>query len=99
MATKKKAAKKKAVKKSATPRVAAPLTIEVSGNAAPPKGTTCGCYIRSLVMAGKGTEDILKLVHKHFPDTTAKGSDVSWNRKKLKDAGKKVPDARKAAEA
>ena len=96
-ATKKKAAKKKAAKaKSATPRKVAPLTVELSDNLKPGADVTCGCYIRSLVMKGKGTDEILKLVGKHYPDSTAKGSDVSWNRAKLKAAGKKVPDAPRA---
>ncbi len=96
-ATKKKAAKKKAAKaKSATPRKVAPLTVELGDNLKPGADVTCGCYIRTLVMKGKGTDEILKLVGKHYPDSTAKGSDVSWNRAKLKAAGKKVPDAPRA---
>ncbi len=96
----KKAAKKKAAKKSATPRVVAPLFIVIEGNGKPPADTTCGCYIRSLVMRGTDTNaDILKLVKKHYPESTAKGSDISWNRAKLKGAGKKVPDVVKEAAA
>ncbi len=102
MATKtKKAVKKaakKAAKKTATPRVKAPAFIEIGGGA-PPAGTTCGLYIRSLIMKGATTEDILAKVKKHYPDSTAKGSDVSWNRQKLRaDGVKNVPDARVAKE-
>ena len=99
MATKtKKAAGKKAAKakKAPKPRVAAPLTGDLGAGNAPGADMTSGCYIRSLVMKRVGTEDILKLVHKHFKDSTAKGSDVSWNRAKLKAAGKKVPEPAKA---
>jgi len=93
-----KKAAKKAAKKSATPRVKAPAFIEI-GNGAPPAGTTCGLFIRSLIMKGATTEDILAKVKKHYPDSTAKGSDVSWNRQKLRADGiKNVPDARVAKE-
>jgi len=94
MATKTKKAAKKAAKakKAPTPRKVAPLFIELTGNGKPPADTTCGCYIRSLVMRGDTTNaDILKLVAKHYPESTAKGSDISWNRAKLGAAGKKVP--------
>ena len=92
-AAKKKTAAKKAAKKTATPRKVAPLTVELGAGNAPPKDTTCGCYIRSLVMLGTlTTAQILAKVAKHYPDSTSKPSDVSWNRAKLRAAGKKVPE-------
>jgi len=101
MATKtaKKAAKKKAAKKTASaPRVVAPLTAPLAAGNAPTAGMTSGCYIRSLIMLKVDTPDILKLVHKHFKGSTAKGSDISWNRAKLRAAGKVIPEPKKAAE-
>jgi len=86
-------------KRKAAKRATAPLTITLPANLKPPADTTCGCYIRSLLVAGKGTEEILALVHKHYRGSTAKGSDISWNRAKLRAAGKKLPGARKAAKA
>ncbi len=97
--TAKKGGRKPAAKKEkGTPRAAAALTYDLPKNLSPPADAKSGAYIRSLIMLGKGTEDILKLVKQHFKGSTAKGSDVSWNRAYLKDHGKKVPDARKAAE-
>jgi hypothetical protein len=101
MATKSKKSKKPAVKKSAKkagerkPRVAAPLFEELS-TSAPKANMTCGCYIRSLLMKGgknATTAAILDLVKKHYPDSSAKASDVSWNRQKLRNDGKKLPAA------
>jgi len=83
-------------RKAPPKREAAPLTIKLPANLKPPTGTTSGCYIRSLVMLGKPTDEILELVHKHFKGSTAKGSDVSWNRAKLRAAGKKMPEAKRA---
>jgi len=92
-AAKKKPAAKKAATKTATPRKVAPLTVELGTGNAPPKDTTCGCYIRSLVMVGTlTTAEILAKVKKHYPDSTSRPSDVSWNRAKLRAAGKKVPE-------
>lgn len=98
MATKKKATKKKAAKSKGErkPRASAPLYEELN-TSAPKSDMTCGCYIRSLLMRGKHTtEDILGLVKKHYPESSAKGSDVSWNRQKLRNAGKRVPEVAKA---
>jgi len=101
MATKKKSAVKKAAKKAAKktgerkPRATAPLFEELSSTA-PKANMTNGCYIRSLLMRGgksATTESILELVKKHYPDSKAKASDVSWNRQKLRNAGKKLPAA------
>lgn len=92
MATKKKTAKKKTAKKIKTPRVAAPLFVELNGNK-PAADMKCGTYIRSMIMAGKTTPVILEQVAKHYPDSSAKASDVSWNKGKLKAAGKKIPAA------
>lgn len=93
MATKKKAVKKaKKTKTERKPRVAAPLFSELNGNK-PNVDMNCGAYIRSMVMAGKSTDTILEQVGKHYPDSKAKASDVSWNKGKLKAAGKKIPTA------
>jgi hypothetical protein len=84
-------------KKPPPRREAAPLTVKLPANLKPAEDVTCGCYIRSLIVAGKSAGEILELVHKHFKGSTAKPSDVSWNRSKLKAAHVKVPDARRAA--
>ena len=99
------AAKKKAAKKSTKAktnghgggRVAGDLLYDLPKNLMPPAEAKSGAYIRSLIMLGKSTEEIVELVKKHFKGSTAKGSDVSWNRAKLRAAGKKVPDAPRAA--
>ena len=83
-------AKRKA--KAKAKRGPAVLTVDLPPNLVPGEGTTCGAYIRSLLMIGKGTDEILGLVRKHYPESTAKGSDVSWNRRKLRDAGKAIPE-------
>jgi hypothetical protein len=97
----KKAGKKAAkAKKASTPRAVAPLTAPLGAGNKPGADMTAGCYIRSLVMLGELTNaEILKKVHTHFKDSTAKGSDISWNRGKLKAAGKKVPDVVREAKA
>lgn len=89
---------KKAAKKAATPRAVAPATVKLGAGNAPPAGTSCGCYIRSLIMEGLGTPAILAKVKKHYPDSTSKGSDVSWNRQRLANhyKVKGIPDAREA---
>lgn len=93
--SKKKVVKKKAAKKPAgerKPRASAPLYEELA-TSQPKSGMTCGCYIRSLLMkGGKTTETIIELVKKYFPESSAKNSDVSWNRGRLKAAGKKLPE-------
>jgi hypothetical protein len=106
--TKAKAKGKKAVaKKAPVKREPAPAFMELSGTA-PKADMTTGCYIRSLVMQGKHTTaKILELTKKHYPESTAKGADVSWNRMYLRDKGLEVPetirekkaDAGKQAEA
>ena len=91
--TAEKAPAKKKVAGEKKARKSAPLFEELSSNA-PKADMTCGCYIRSLLMkGGKDTAAILELVKKHYPDSSAKASDVSWNKGKLKAAGKKVPAA------
>lgn len=92
MAKKKKVAKKK-VKGDRKPRVSAPLYGELGAGSKPAADMTCGCYIRSLIMAGTSTDKILAKVKTHYPDSSAKASDVSWNKGKLKAAGKKIPTA------
>lgn len=42
-----------------------------------------GYRIRQMLVEGKPTETILKIIHKEFPMSKATGSDVSWNRAKL----------------
>lgn len=94
MATAKKS-KKKATKKAKAerkPRVASPLHADLGSGNKPTKDMNCGLYIRSLLMTGKfDTAKILEKVAAHYPDSKAKGSDVSWNRQKLRNGGKKVP--------
>jgi hypothetical protein len=60
----------------------------------PPADMICGIFIRSLIVAGKSTAEILELVHMHFKGNTAKGSDISWNRAKLRATGRKLPGGR-----
>ncbi len=91
MTGKKKPAKRAKTKKAKATRQPGVLTVDLGANLVPADGVTCGCYIRSLVMMGKSTEEILALVGKHFPKSTAKGSDVSWTRARLRAAGKKLP--------
>jgi site-specific DNA-cytosine methylase len=43
-----------------------------------------GARIRKLLEAGKGTAEILATVHKEFPQSKATTSDVSWNRRKIR---------------
>lgn len=93
--TAKKTAKKKAVKADRKPRVKAALFEDLNGTT-PKADQNCGSYIRSLLMAGKlDTDGILAKVKQHYPDSSAKGSDVSWNRQKLRTEGKKVPEVAK----
>ncbi|MFI5387593.1 MAG: hypothetical protein ACHQ50_15910 [Fimbriimonadales bacterium] len=83
-------------KRKPTAKRAPVLTVSLPPNLKPVEGTTCGAYIRSLLVMGKATEDILVLVRKHFPESKAKNSDVSWNRGRLKAVGKTIPGASKA---
>lgn len=94
VATKKKTAKKKKTPKGERkPRKVAPLFGELGAGGKPTADMTCGSYIRSLIMAGTATDKILSKVKTHYPDSSAKASDVSWNKGKLKAAGKKIPTA------
>lgn len=43
-----------------------------------------GARMRELIEAGKDTKEILAIIHKEFPESTAGPSDVSWNRRKLR---------------
>lgn len=52
-----------------------------------PPGKGSGFRIREMLLAGKSTEDILKIIHQEFPQSRATSSDVSWNRAKLRDQG------------
>jgi DNA (cytosine-5)-methyltransferase 1 len=47
----------------------------------PYKGS--GYRIRQMLVEGKDTETILRIIHKEFTMSKATGSDVSWNRAKL----------------
>lgn len=53
-----------------------------------------GARIRELIMKGVDSEKILATIHKEFPGSKAKASDVSWNRGKLKAEGAKIPEAK-----
>lgn len=90
----KKATKKTGAKKA--PGKVGELTCPLPANLSPPEGTKSGTYIRSLIMKGLSTDDILTHVHKHFKGSTAKPSDVSWNRARLRDGGKTPPEPPKA---
>ncbi len=93
--TKKKATKKPAKEKKA--RVVAPLFSDLPAGNKPTADMTCGAYIRSLIMTGKfTTEQMLEKVGTHYKGSKAKGSDISWNRQKLRAAGKKVPEVKAA---
>ncbi len=71
------------------------FTYELGADLAPPEDAKSGAYIRSLLLLGKSAEEILKLVHKHFADSTAKSSDVSWNKGKLREKGIAIPGEEK----
>lgn len=65
-----------------------------------PKKPGSGARIREMLLKGMESEEILKVIHKEFPDSTAKSSDVSWNRGKLrKDGLLKEEKAKPAAKA
>src|SRR3954466_13288880 len=54
---------------------------------------TSGELIRARLVEGKSTAaTIVAEVHKRFKDSSAKPSDVYWNRGRLKKEGVKVPD-------
>jgi hypothetical protein len=57
-----------------------------------PKKPGSGMRIRELLMKRVGTDEILKIIHKEFPGSKAKSSDVAWNKGKLKADGVKVPE-------
>lgn len=59
-----------------------------------PKKPGSGQFIRDLLMKATPTDKILALVHKTFPGSKAKASDVAWNRGKLRAEGKKVPEVK-----
>lgn len=58
-----------------------------------------GARIRELIMQKMGTEEILKIIHKEFPGSKAKGSDVNWNKNWLRKNGQTVPEAKGAAKS
>jgi hypothetical protein len=58
---------------------------------------TSGELIRARLVEGKMTADaIVAEVHKRFKDSSAKRSDVYWNRGRLKKEGVKLADMPKA---
>lgn len=74
------------------PRTASAASREASPTPPVPKGLApaptpqegSGAYMRRLIPLGYGTEQILDLVHKHYPASKAGPSDVAWNRGKLR---------------
>ena len=101
--TSKKSATKKTVAKKTT-KAAAPKKVKLSHSqlaahyngvlASLKKGTapkTAGELIRARLLENKAdAEAIAKEVHKRFKGSTAKASDVYWNRGKLKSEGFKL---------
>lgn len=57
-----------------------PIAPPTAGRARP---QGIGAFIRDLISKGVPDDDILVEVRKTFPDSRAKASDVSWNRRKL----------------
>jgi hypothetical protein len=51
-----------------------------------------GARIRELILKGWDNEKILATIHKEFPGSKAKASDVSWNKGKLRRDGVKIPE-------
>lgn len=61
---------------------------------------TSGALIRARLVEGKmSAAEIVAEVHKRFKDSSAKASDVYWNRGRLKKEGVKVPDMPRAERA
>ena len=95
-AKKKKPAKKPArkvkakAKASGTGRRGTVMTIPLPPNLVPGEGVGSGLYVRSLIMLGKGTDEILALVHKHIAGAETTAQNVSWYRGQLRKAGEKV---------
>lgn len=50
-----------------------------------------GERIREMLMKGMGAQAILEVIHEEFPQSRATGSDVSWNKMKLRKMGKVIP--------
>jgi site-specific DNA-cytosine methylase len=79
-------------------------TLVTKANAAPPPpdaGEGSGAYIRRLLRAGRGDEEVLAAVHAGFPASKATKSDLSWNRGRIRKedaAGGAAPVARPAAQ-
>lgn len=55
-------------------------------------GPGSGAYIRSLLVEGRSTEEILEAVRRRFPASRAGPGDVSWNRNRLRREGVAVAD-------
>lgn len=72
-----KAAKEKVVATKKAKKVVKAKKAAKSGGS-PKVGS--GAFIRELLAKDWSTEDILEAVHKKFPGSKAKASDVSWNR-------------------
>jgi hypothetical protein len=51
-----------------------------------------GARIRELILKGFDNDKILATVHKEFPDSKAKASDIAWNKGKLRKDGVKIPE-------
>ena len=50
----------------------------------PPRKPGSGARIREMLLAGRGTPDILATIHSEFPGSKATTADVSWNKQKLR---------------
>lgn len=98
-----KAKSKKAAKSGGSGRVKVSpkgeAFVDLPRNLVPPETMKVGLYCRSLIMAGKATEEIVQLAKKYFKSATNAGH-VSWYRRDLRERGvKNVPAGReKAAE-
>lgn len=47
-----------------------------------------GAYVSGLLLKGKSTDEVLKLVERQFPDSATTRASVAWYRSKLKSEGK-----------
>lgn len=47
-----------------------------------------GAYVSGLLLKGKSTDEVLKLVERQFPDSATTRASVAWYRSKLKAEGK-----------
>jgi hypothetical protein len=86
----KKAAKRPKAASRERPATIAPGTRpnpKNGGSAGFGTGRGSGYRIRELLLQKKSCDEILAVIHKEFPQSTAKPSDVSWNKRKLEQQG------------